>query len=117
MPRCIVRKLVIAVMAFCCAGSLGAFAGPLENTSLLSRRGDEAAASAQIGLGLMYLYGSGVERNHVRALMWFELAVASGHPLAGKYYDLVADRMLPLQIARARALAEICLGSNYTDCD
>ena len=117
MPGRIVGKLAVAVIALGSAGSHGAFAGRLENTSLLSQRGDEAAASAQIGLGLLYLYGSGVERNHVRALMWFELAGASGHSLAGKYYDLVADKMSPLQIARAQALAELCLGSNYTDCD
>jgi hypothetical protein len=65
----------------------------------------------------MYLYGSGVERNHVRALMWFKLAAAAEHSGVTKYYDLIAARMTPLQIARAQALAEICLTSNYTECD
>ena len=72
---------------------------------------------ASIGFGLRYLYGSGVERNHVRALMWFKLALAAEQPDADKYHDLVARFMTPLQIARAQAFAEICADSNYTECD
>jgi TPR repeat protein len=95
----------------------GAHAGALENTSLGATSSNEAIASACIGFGLRYLYGSGVERNHVRALMWFKLALAAEHPDAAKYHDLVALRMTPLQIARAQAFAEICSDSNYTECN
>lgn len=111
------RALAMAAIAVCIAGSQNASADQLENAKLAAQRGDEAAASARIGLGLMYLYGSGVERDHVRALMWFKLAAAAEHSGAAKYYDHIAARMTPLQIARAQALAEICLTSDYTECD
>jgi len=109
--------LAMAAIAVCIAGGQNASADQLQNAKLTAQRGDEAGASARIGLGLIYLYGSGVKRNHVRALMWFKLAAAAEHSAAAKYCDLIAARMTPLQIARAQALAEICLTSNYTQCD
>ena len=117
MPGQIIRKLVIALVLLCSLIGLGARADSLENISLGSSSSNEAIASASIGFGLRYLYGSGVERNHVRALMWFKLALAAEQPDAAKYHDLVALRMTPLQVARAQALAEICADSNYTECD
>ena len=117
MPWQIVQKLVIAFALLCSLIGAGARAGSVENTSLGTSSSDGAIASARIGLGLRYLYGSGVERNHVRALMWFKLALAAEQPDADKYHDLVARFMTPLQIARAQAFAEICADSNYTECD
>jgi TPR repeat protein len=117
MSRQFIRKFLIALIMLCSMTSAGAGAGALENTSMGASSGNEAIASASIGFGLRYLYGSGVERNHVRALMWFKLALAAEQPGAAKYHDLVALRMTPLQIARAQAFAEICSDSNYTECD
>ncbi len=114
MSRQFIRRLLITLIVLC---STGARAGALENTSLGAASSNEAITSASIGFGLRYLYGSGVERNHVRALMWFKLALATEQPGAAKYHDLVALRMTPLQIARAQAFAEICSDSNYTECD
>ena len=115
MSRQLIRKFFITIIMLC--SMTGAHAGALENTSLGATSSSEAIASACIGFGLRYLYGSGVERNHVRALMWFKLALAAEHPDAAKYHDLVALRMTPLQIARAQAFAEICSDSNYTECN
>jgi TPR repeat protein len=112
-----IRKFLITIIMLCSMTGAGVRAGSLENTSLGASNSNEAVASASIGLGLRYLYGSGVERNHVRALMWFKLAVAAEQPGAAKYHDLVALRMTPLQNARAQALAEICADSNFTECD
>ena len=117
MSRLFIRKFFIATCMLCSMTGAGARAGALENTSLGASNSNEAIASASIGFGLRYLYGSGVERNHVRALMWFKLALAAEQPDAAKYHDLVALRMTPLQIARAQAFAEICADSNYTECD
>jgi TPR repeat protein len=83
----------------------------------MMQRGNERAAFAHIELGLKYLYGNGVERNHVRALMWFKLAATEDQPSAGKYCDSMAASMTPLQISQAQALAEICRTSDYTECD
>ena len=115
MSRLSIRKYLITIIMLC--SMTGARAGALENTSLGTSSSNGAIASASIGFGLRYLYGSGVERNHVRALMWFKLALAAERPGAAKYHDLVALKMTPLQIARAQALAEICSNSNFTECD
>jgi len=117
MSRQFIQKFHIALIMLWSMTSAGAGAEALENTSLGASSSNEAIASASIGFGLRYLYGSGVERNHVRALMWFKLALAAEQPDAAKYHDLVALRMTPLQIARAQAFAEICADSNYTECD
>ena len=115
MSRQFIRRLLITLIVLC--SMTGARAGALENTSLGAASSNKAITSASIGFGLRYLYGSGVERNHVRALMWFKLALAADQPGAAMYHDLVALRMTPLQIARAQAFAEICSDSNYTECD
>ena len=112
-----IRKISVILIVLCLLTGHGVLAASLENTSLGAPRGDGAIASTAIGRGLRYLYGSGVERDHVRALMWFKLALATEQPGAAKYYDLIARRMTPLQIARAQALADICSDSNYTECD
>ena len=117
MPGQFIRKLFITLVLLCSFIGFGARADSIENTSLGASSSNAAIASASIGFGLRYLYGSGVERNHVRALMWFKLALAAEQPDAAKYHDLVALRMTPLQIARAQAFAEICSDSNYTECD
>jgi TPR repeat protein len=117
MSRQFIRTFLITLILLCSITGAGARAGALENTSMGASSSNEAIASASIGFGLRYLYGSGVERNHVRALMWFKLALAAEQPDAAKYHDLVALRMTPLQIARAQAFAEICADSNYTECD
>jgi len=93
------------------------FADQRADAKTIAQRGSESAAFAHIALGLRYLYGNGVERNHVRALMWFTLAAAEDQPSAGKYCDFMAASMTPLQISHAQALAEICRNSNYTECD
>jgi TPR repeat protein len=117
MSRQFIRRFLITLIMLCSMPGAGAHAGTLENTSMGQASSNEAIASASIGFGLRYLYGSGVERNHVRALMWFKLALAAEQPGAAMYHDLVALRMTPLQIARAQAFAEICSDSNYTECD
>lgn len=115
MSRQLIRRILIVAVVSC--SMTGAGAGEPLNTSLSASRNNVAIASASIGLGLRYLYGSGVERNHVRALMWFKLALAAEQPGAVKYHDLMTRGLTPLQIARAQALAEICSDSNFTECD
>jgi TPR repeat protein len=117
MSRQFIQKFLVTIIVVFSMTGAGAGAGSLENTSLGAPDGNAAAASSRIGLGLRYLYGSGVERNHVRALMWFKLAMAADQSGAAKYHELLARRMTSLQLARAQVFAEICADSNYTECD
>ena len=72
-------------------------------------------AQAQIELGILYLYGNGVPRDHGRALMWFYVA-ASRHPEAArKYVRLIEPLMTPRQIGQARELADHCIDSGFDD--
>ena len=68
----------------------------------LAEQGD---ASAQYNLGVFYDNGLGVSQDHVRALMWFNLAAAQGKEGAAAFRDLIARRMTPAQIAEAQRLA------------
>jgi hypothetical protein len=53
----------------------------------------------------MYEKGLGVARDYVKAYMWYELAAMRGHKAAGQNREIVASRMTPAQISRARELA------------
>lgn len=44
-------------------------------------------SSHQYGLGLMYLNGDQVGKDHARAFFWLTLASQAGHKLAPKYID------------------------------
>jgi TPR repeat protein len=68
----------------------------------LAEKGD---ATAQYNLGVFYDNGLGVTQDHVRALMWFNLAAAQGKEGAATFRDLIARQMTPSQIAEARKLA------------
>lgn len=67
--------------------------------------------ATRIERGLNYLYGVGVERDHVNALKWFILARND------QYYRLLAAHMTELQKSLASASADICEESEFADCD
>ena len=83
-----------------------------------ARRGDYAAAvrewrplaeqghaDAQYNLGQMYRHGQGVERDHVQAFMWLQLAALSGAGQAADSRDALAKLMRPADVVRAQRLA------------
>jgi len=112
-----IARVAVAAIVLSIMHSPQVFAGQREIAKTMLQRGSELPAFDHVERGLMYLYGNGVERNHVRALMWFTLAAAEDQPSAGKYCDFMAANMTPLQISHAQALAEICRNSAYTECD
>lgn len=76
---------------------------------------------AQYNLGLIYAIGrGGVQRDPVRAYMWFTLASMSQSGNAGTLItqtrDVFAGVMTMEQIASASEMARACQASNYTNC-
>ena len=66
---------------------------------------EQGYASAQFTLGLMYGLGKIVPKDYVSAHMWLNLAAAQGDDTAQKNRDIVAKRMTPDQIAKAKRMA------------
>ena len=113
-----------------------AVAGPREDAAAAYGRGDYAEAfrlwhllaeagdgGAEVMLGFMYHDGEGVQKDLVRAYMWFRIA-ASNLPAnqqsfhdANDALDMTAKLMTPEQIAQARLFARRCQEQNYKGCD
>ena len=49
--------------------------------------------------------------------MWYNLAAVTGHAIAVKGRDIVANRMTPQQVAEAQKLARECQERNFKNCD
>ena len=78
------------------------YAAALKFWGPLSEQGD---ADAQHNLGLMHYEGWGVPWDIVKAHMWLSLAATQGDFAAQKTLNIVANRMLPDQIAEADRMA------------
>jgi TPR repeat protein len=74
-------------------------------------------SSAQINLAVRYYYGEGVLQDYLQAHMWMNLAAVSGDKDAQKIRDAIAAKMTSQQIAKAQAMAQKCLASQYKDCE
>ncbi len=61
--------------------------------------------NAQFNLGVRYVMGRGVPQDDVLAHMWFALAAAQGSAYARSNRDILAERMTPMQTAKAKQLA------------
>ena len=77
---------------------------------------------AQYNLGLIYALGrGGVQRDPVRAHMWFSVAAMSSAgnagPLITQTRDVFAGTMTAEQIEAATTLAQTCLTSQYKNCE
>lgn len=73
--------------------------------------------SAQKILGFMYATGKGVQRDNALAHMWYNIGNANGDAQSGQNRDIISKRMSREQIAHAQARADVCITSNYQDCD
>ncbi len=112
MVRLLVRAAVIGVVLVSLGGAGwyagieayrgGDYAMAMREFRTLADQGD---IDAQTTVALMYEKGYGVPQNHVRALMWYNLAAAQGNKIAVKYRDIIAKRMKPADIAKAQRLA------------
>ena len=79
-------------------------ANPVRAARWYRRAAKKGAVIAQLNLGEMYMLGIGVERDAVRAHLWLSLAAQGGNGWARETRDMLARRMSPTEIARARAL-------------
>ena len=66
---------------------------------------EQGDAGAQYYLGAIHTSGQGVPQNYVEAHMWYNLAAAQGHKVAGNTLDLLSRLMTPAQIAEAQRMA------------
>ena len=76
----------------------------------------EAKARAQNNLGRMYANGWGVERDFLRAYMWFNLAATYGLDKGKKNCEKMEKIMDEEQIAKAKRMADKCREQNYRGC-
>ena len=61
---------------------------------------------AQRNLGRLYETGRGVEQDYRQAYLWYALAAARGDAPAARNRDLVAGKLLPVEVAEAQKLAQ-----------
>ncbi|GBF25059.1 secretory immunoglobulin A-binding protein EsiB [bacterium MnTg02] len=122
--RNFMRTTLLACVLSLCPVASGS-AGPVEDGTLAFVRGDYATAlrllrplaeqgdaKAQFNLGVMYVRGAGVPRDHVVAHKWLNLA-ANRYPASEenwrikttKLRKVIATLMTPAQIAEAQRLA------------
>ena len=78
---------------------------------------EQGNALAQTNLGLMYANGEGIPQNNARAYMWWSVAAEQGNESARGNRDIVADRLVPDQLARGQDMATRCSESDYQDCE
>jgi len=83
----------------------GALQDEAEALRWFIRAAESGHAEAQYNSCHMYSAGDGVARNEVVAYKWCDVAAAAGHQKALENRDLIARRMSPQEIERARLLS------------
>ncbi len=56
-------------------------------------------------LGFLYGNGLGVAQDYIQAHMWWNLAAAQGNKISAKNRNIVAKRMTPADISKAKKMA------------
>lgn len=80
---------------------------------LAAEQGD---AQAQFYLGVMYHMGAGVLQDNLYAHMWLDIAASLGNENASETKAVIAKRMTPTDISKARQLARGCVAKDYKGC-
>lgn len=81
---------------------------------------EQGSKKAQQNLAAMYFYGRGVNLDHVRALMWNEVAASQKFDDAIDTHKIFLGPMTAQEIAEAEEMEEMarrCEASNYQQCD
>jgi TPR repeat protein len=81
---------------------------------LAAEQGD---AFAQNRLGVMYAEGEGMPANYISAHIWFNIAAANGDQDARENRSRLESGMRREDITEAQGRAQVCMNSNYRDCD
>ena len=66
---------------------------------------EQGVAKAQNSLGMMYHEGLGVPQDNVQAYKWLYIANANGYESDVEYRNMVASKMTPEQLTKAKNLA------------
>ena len=73
---------------------------------LLKKRAEAGDATAQYELGVIYLFGQGVEKDNVDAYAWLNLSAANGSDDAAWRRDSIVRMLTPQQISDAEKRTE-----------
>jgi TPR repeat protein len=65
----------------------------------------------------MYSNGRGVPQNLTTAHKWFNIAAVNSNSLGRKARESIEKKMTPDAIIEAQRRADICMSSDYQDCD
>jgi hypothetical protein len=76
------------------------------------RGGEQGNRFAQNALGVMYRDGLGVPLDFVQAYMWLDLAARQGDAEAARNRDLIAEKMTPGYVGRARRMVREWLAAH-----
>ena len=74
---------------------------------------EQGNARAQCNLGMKYHEGKGIEKDHVLAHMWINIAAINGLSGAARVQDIVSKMMSASQIEKAQDFARECIKNNY----
>jgi hypothetical protein len=74
--------------------------------SLYEKASDGGTAQARLSLATLYARGEGVKRDPQRALMWLDMAAASGLRISDAVRQGLLDELSPAQKAEAKRLAD-----------
>ena len=77
---------------------------------------EQGHSSAQYYIGFMYESGRGVPQDNTIAYMWFNIAASNLSEVGRENRDLIAKKMIPSAISKAKELATECIASNYKKC-
>lgn len=72
---------------------------------------------AQYILGVLYWDGRGVAKDYVASYMWFNIASTNGNKSAETSVARIAANLSSPDISEAQRRAQLCIKSNYQDCE
>ena len=78
---------------------------------------EQGHSSAQYYLGSLYESGQGVTQDNTIAYMWFNISALNLSEVGRENRSIIAKKMSPYAISKAKAMATECLNSNYKKCD
>jgi TPR repeat protein len=76
------------------------------------RAADQREPQAEYAIGACYADGEGVPQDLIEAYKWISLAAAHGHTEADAFQQILAKKLSPDQLAKAKQLAEAALAAS-----
>ena len=77
---------------------------------------EQGHPQAQYYVGAMYAFGNGVQKDHVFAHMWADIALKNGNQRGKTIISIVEKEMTRSQIEIAQDLARECIRKKYKGC-